>query len=201
MSLYINKWNKGFTLIEILIAISILSIILAAVYSTFFLAYKAINDVDEAMIKMQEVRTALDILRREINSSVYESENKKTFLKIIDRDFKGKPANEISFTTFSFLMPGITEVSYYVDEKDSKLVLFKGIKQALNEGKGETAEIIEGIEGFSVEAKYNDNWVKTWNTDINGSLPEELRVSLSVGIKGESITLSEIVKPYIGKNL
>lgn len=201
--IYINKktYNSGFTLIELLIAISILSIILTAIYSTFFLSYKAINDVDEAIIKMQELRTALDILRREINSAVYESGYNKTFFKIIDKDFKGKSANEVRFTTFSVLIPGISEVSYYVDERDSKLILHKKIKSIFNREDGQATDIIEDIDEFSVEARYNDKWVKTWDTEINKSLPEELRITLSVNIKGESLKLSEIVKPYIAKSL
>lgn len=203
MSSYISMKtnNNGFTLIELLIAISILSIILTAVYSTFFLTYKAINDVDEAMVKMQEVRTALDILRRELNSAFYEPGDSKTFLKIIDRDFKGKSANELIFTTFSFLTPGVTEVSYYVDERDSRLILFKKINSILKKGNEENADLIEDIEEFSVEARYNDRWIKTWDTEINKSLPEELRITLSIKIKGESFKLSEIVRPLVGKNL
>jgi general secretion pathway protein J len=192
----------GFTLIEILIAVAILSIVLAALYSTFFLAHKAIDGMDEAMVKLQESRRALDILKCELDSA-YVSADKHTFFRISDRDFFGKGASQLDFTTFSTLRPGLSRISYYVEEKDGKMDLLKKVESPYSPA-GETKgfAIIEDLSGFTVEAKYdNDTWVRTWDTEINRGKPLEIRISLSMAIKGRQVTLSDISAPKIGGSI
>lgn len=191
--------KKGFTLIEILVAVAILSVILAAIYSTFFLTHKAIEGMDESMLKLQESRKAIDILRCELDSSYSDGNDANTFFTIQDRDFYGKPASQLSFTTFSTLRPGLSKISYYIEEKDGKLNLLKKIGSPYGMEDTEGVDIIEDLEGFSIEAKYNDSWVKTWDTGVNRTQPEEIRIGLTFTIKGKKITLSDVSKPRIGR--
>ena len=53
--------KKGFTLLEVLIAVAILSIVLTALYGTFFMSSRAMEDMDESTTKLQESRKAIDI--------------------------------------------------------------------------------------------------------------------------------------------
>ena len=193
--------KKGFTLMEVLIAVAILSIVLAALYSTFFLSHRAIEGMDESMLKLQESRKAIDILRCELDSSYYDGKEVNTFIKIQDRDVYGKQASQISFTAFSTLRPGLSRVSYYIEDKDGKLNLLKKIGSPYSKEETEGVDIIEDLEGFNVEAKYNDTWVKTWDTDVNKAKPEEIRIGLTMMIKGKKVTLSDIAKPRIGRSL
>jgi general secretion pathway protein J len=194
--------GKGFTLIEILNAVAILSIVLAALYSTFFLAHKAIDGMDEAMVKLQESRRALDILKCELDSA-YVSTDKHTFFRMTDRDFFGKGASQLEFTAFSTLRPGLSRISYYVEEKDGKMNLLKKVDSPYNpSGETKGFAIIEDLSGFTIEAKYNDDtWVRTWDTDINRGKPLAIRISLSMAIKGRQVTLSDISAPKIGGSI
>jgi prepilin-type N-terminal cleavage/methylation domain-containing protein len=208
MGLFLNKDKKkgGFTLIEILISISILSIVLAAIYSTFFLTHKAVTWMDKTVLKIQEARKAIDILRRELDSVYYYSNDKNTFLKIETQDVYGKQAAQISFTTFSILKPGISKISYYIEYKDGKLNLFKKIESPYfnkNNPHSETqgVEIIEGLEAFTVEALYNGRWVKTWDTEINKGIPDEIRISLSFKMQNTLMTLFDLSRPKIGRSI
>ena len=219
MSLFLNKRqaNTGFTLIEVLIAVGILSVVLAAIYSTFFLSHRAVEGMDESMLKLQESRRAIDILRRELDSAFYTGEDRNTFLKIQDRDIYGKQATQLTFTALSPLMPGLSRISYYIDDKNGKLNLFKKVESPYtNEnnplsspfskgGRGgfsdEGVDIIEDIEAFSVETMYGDQWVKTWDTDISKGIPDEIRISLSVIINGNKMTIFDVAKPRVGKSV
>jgi general secretion pathway protein J len=203
MSLSLNsrKHSHGFTLIEILIATAILSIILAALYSTFFLSFRAIEGMDESMTKLQETRKAIDILRRELDSAYHDEHEEKTFLKILDRDVYGKPAVQLVFTAFSTLRPGLSKISYYIEEHEKKLTLLKKLESPFRAEETEGVDIIEDMEGFAVEAKYNDQWVKTWDTEINKNMPDEIRISMTVMVKGQKVTLSEISRPRYGRSL
>ena len=197
MSSYSNR--KGFTLLEVLIAVAILSIVLGAIYSTFFLSNRAMQGMDESMTKLQESRRAIDILRRELDALYHDKTREDTFLKIVDKDNYGKQATRLDFTAFATQMPGLSRISYYVEEKGGKNILFKQMGAAFNNKEREASDIIDDLEEFSIEAKYNDAWVKTWDTGISAKIPEEIRISLSVIIHGKKVTLSDISKPMCGR--
>lgn len=200
MSLYLSKdERKGFTLLEVLIAVAILSIVLGAIYSTFFLSNRAMEGMDESMTKLQESRRAIDILRRELDALYYKETREDTFLKIVDKDNYGKQASQLEFTAFSTLMPGLSKISYYVEEKDRKQILYKKIGSSFGKEEAEGTDIIDDLEEFSIEAKYNDAWVKTWDTSVTKKRPEEIKISLSVMIHGKKVTLSDISRPMYGK--
>lgn len=200
-SSFIILGKCGFTLIEVLIASAMLSIILTTVYSTFFLSYRAIEGADESMLKLQESRRAIDILRRELDSAFYSGNDGNTFLKIQDRDIYGKQAAKLTFTTFSILRPGLSMISYYIEDKDGKLNLFKKVESPYSKEETEGVDIIEDVEAFTVEALYNDKWVKTWDTDITRSKPDEIRISLSVMIKGRKVDLFDISRPMVERSI
>jgi general secretion pathway protein J len=203
MSLFSNnrQANTGFTLIEVLIAVGILSVVLAAIYSTFFLSHRAVEGMDESMLKLQESRRAIDILRRELDSAFYTGEDRNTFFKIQDRDIYGKQATQLTFTAFSPLGPGLSRISYYIEDKNGKLNLFKKVESPYTHEKTEGVDIIEDIEAFSVETMYGGQWVKTWDTDISKGIPDEIRIGLSVIINGNKMTLFDVAKPRVGKSV
>jgi prepilin-type N-terminal cleavage/methylation domain-containing protein len=198
-SSFIIRSNYGFTLIEVLIAAAILSIVLAAVYSTFFLSHRAIEGMDESMVKLQESRRALDILKRELDSAVFIGDDKSTVFKMQDRDVFGKQTSQLSFTTFSILRPGISRIVYYIEDKDGKLNLYKKVESPYKNEETEGVDIFEDLEDFTIEAKYNNQWVKTWDTDITKGTPDEIRISLSVMVKERKVTLFDLSKPRIGR--
>lgn len=196
-----NSRREGFTLIEVLIAVAILSIILAAIYSTFFLSHRAIEGMDESMLKLQESRMAIDILRRELDSAFYREKESNTFLKVEDRDIYGKQAAQLTFTTFSPLRPGLSKISYYIEDKDGKLSLFKKIDSPYSKEETEGVDIIEDLEAFTVEAKYNDKWVKTWDTEIIKDKPNEIRIGLTIMIKGKKVTIFDVSQPRVDRSV
>jgi prepilin-type N-terminal cleavage/methylation domain-containing protein len=194
---------NGFTLLELLLSMALLSIILAALYSTFFLSHRAIDGTDESLLKLRECRAIIDTISREVESVLYSQTNKKCVFAIQDRDIYGKQASQFAFTSFSPLRPGLSLISYFVEEKDGTMTLYKKVNdpyKPADENNG--AELIENIEAFSVEAKDNKGeWVKTWDASNTGKVPEELRVTVTVKIKDKPVTLYETVQPKIGTTL
>ena len=184
---------------EVLVAVTLLSVILAAIYSTFMLSHRAAEGMDESLLMTQEARKALDILKRELDAAVYRGDDALTLLKIQDRDIYGKQTTLLTFTTFSPLRPGLSRISYYVEEKDKRLCLFKKVSSLSEADATEGIDIIEDLASFTVEAQYNDTWVKTWDTDINKSVPDEIRISLSFMAKGREVTFFDVSLPRVDK--
>ena len=201
--LFKGQFRSGFTLIEVLVSVAILSIVLASIYGTFFLSHRAIEGMDESMTKLQESRRALDILKRELDSAVFipDPDNGKTFFRMQDRDIYGKQASQLTFTAFSVLRPGLSRIAYYIEDKDGKLYLYKKVESPFGKQETEGVEIIEDLDAFAIEVRYNDKWIKIWDTDINKNMPDEVRISLSMMIKGRKVTLSDVSKPMYDKHV
>lgn len=193
-----NCAQGGFTLIELLIATALLSIILSAIYGAFFLSHKAMAGLDESLVKLQECRTALDVMGRETESLLYRPGNSYSLFKIEDKDFYGKSASRLTFTAFSPLSPGISLISYYVEEKDGGLTLFKKMDNVYRTVTAKGTELIEGIESFTVEVKDGNRWVRTWNTAETGRPPAEVRITIVSRIKDKPVSFFDTVRPKIG---
>ncbi|MBI4699057.1 MAG: prepilin-type N-terminal cleavage/methylation domain-containing protein [Nitrospirae bacterium] len=207
----------GFTLLEVLISLTLLSIILGAVYSSFFTVSRAIERFNGVSMKYHEARTALDIMRREVEAAILrqaQATNRDekiigTKFVIEDKDYFGKQASRLDLTAFSSKGMGLNTVSYYIEEKDGILTLlkreFSGLQpdseETKEENPGYVSEVIDKIEGFSVDTLFNDQWVKTWDTKTTGHMPEIVRLSIEFNDNRKKVKLTEYARPMVGKQL
>jgi len=183
-----------------LLAIALLSIVLVALYSTFFLSQKATEGAGDTLVRLQEGRMALDTLRRELASAVFSRSNQFTLFVMKDMDIYDKKVSTLSFTAFSTYIPGLSNIEYYIEEREGRLVLMKKINPYWNidiNMKG--TEIIEDVYGFTVESLYNGQWVSIWDAGETGKVPDELRVTITVRVRDKLIPLFEIIRPGTGK--
>lgn len=199
----INK-RAGFTLLEVLISITLLTVVLGAVYSSFFMVQKAVKRFDDVSLKYQEARTVLDMMRREIEGSYLTHQLKditknKTIFLAKDRDIFDKKASELYFTTSSSRDGNINIVAYTVEDRDKSLVLLKMEAPAINIStifsKLQKAELMENINGFSVEMFVNDKWVRTWDSSQTDSRPDIVRISIEFDDSGNNVKLTEYARP------
>jgi prepilin-type N-terminal cleavage/methylation domain-containing protein len=206
----ISLGRGGFTLLEILISIAIMSIILVALYSTYLLAHKALFDVDKSLVKLQEARAFADIMKREIEASLYSQDNTYCVFKMHDRDFYGKQASSLTMTTSSPLMKGLAKINYTVEERDGVLIITKSMVSAITQASEETrVDLLEDIESFTLQAKYQDAWVKTWDSSLSKRTPDEVKLTLTMRMtereketrSGPSFSISETAKLRIGSTL
>lgn len=192
--------NHGFTLIEVLISLTLLVIILGAVYGSFFTVNRAFDRFDNASLKYHETRMVLDTIRREVESSIFKDMEKTPFV-IKDRDRFGKTVSELLFTTLSLKNNLPIKVTYFIDDKDGVFRLLKKETLAIQTSDGFTTELIDNIKGFTVETLFNDKWVKTWDTGITNKPPEIIRVTIEFDDEGRDVKLTEYARLMIGKRL
>ncbi len=195
--------SRGFTLIEVLIAFSLISVILVVTYRAFFLSHRASQEMDNTVLKLEEVRNCLDIMRREIEATYFDPKSRvENAFKIEDRDFYGQQASKITFSTFCSVRPGVAMVSYRAAQNGKKLTLFKDFPQFYaGEKDNISTEFLEGIESFTVEVPFQGEWIRTWDALENGGLPGQIRISIGASIGKRAITLTEVALPRAGKRL
>ena len=110
--------TSGFSLLEVLIAPTIISIVLTALYTTFLLSHKAVDAMEGSVLRLQEMRNVMDTLRRELESSYYSEESSYTIFRTEDRDSYGREASRLTFTSYSSVRPAISRITYIEDEKE-----------------------------------------------------------------------------------
>ena len=195
--------KRGFTLLEIILAVSVLAIVATMIYGGF--SQTALNkarieeDVDHSRI----VHMTLERMARELTMAFVSTHvNPSLDLRVVDTAFIGKDNGKddrIDFTSFSHRRlyrnareSDQNEISYFVTEHPDDpgvLVLARREQNRIDEDPrrgGKSQILVENIEEFNVE--YFDpllsDWVQTWSTEDvfaqPNRLPTQVRIRLSV---------------------
>ena len=73
-----NTWrNKGFTLLEVLVALLLLVILSGALYGTYFSLMRGRETAMAKMDARRELSVTLDQLRRELSAAFYNTQNQR----------------------------------------------------------------------------------------------------------------------------
>ena len=193
----------GFTLLELLVAVALLVIIAAAVYGSYFSVIRGRDSATAGMEALRETTATLTLLRKEISSALYRSDDKKLSFVVEDRDQFGKPASNLAFSTLGMTRSGDTPssdlrvVSYRTREKEGKLLLARSEKELFFDIEPQQYPQMEALEGFLVECYDNGKWVRSWDTALNGKLPEAVRITLSVKDGDRTVSYRAIVRPRL----
>ena len=195
--------RRGFTLLELLVALALLVIIASAVYGSYFTVIRGRNDAVAGMEALRETTATLALLRKEISSALYRNGDKKLSFVVEDRDQFGKPASNLTLSTLGMTRSGDTPssdlrvVSYRMREKEGKLLLARAEKELFLDLEPQQYPQMEDLEGFLVECQDNGKWVRSWDTALNGKLPEAVRITLSVKNGDKTISYRAFVRPRL----
>ena len=203
----VTSSNRGFTLIEILIAVVLLGILSAALYGSYFTVLSARERASEGMEARRELGSTLDLIRREFAAAAFDPNDKHLRFIVEDRDNFGKPASTLEMTT---LIPssgegrkesGISAVRYRLEEKDKRFILTRREQDIFFESpdaKGYPQ--MERISDFLVECSNDGSkWDRSWDTALRGALPKMLRVTVHVLENGKPVEFYILAKSRLGR--
>ncbi len=193
--------SKGFTLLELLVALAVASIVLLATTTSLFNLSNARERADQLMEQQRALRNSLDLVRRELNSALFGTGNEKFRFQILDRDFYGKPASVLSFTTLAPPLEAAVsdqiQVIWQVEELGEKLRLVRSSREFFRNDDLESVDypLIEQVEGFLVECYDGSKWIRTWDTELTKGLPRLIRVTISVPQQDGIISFQVLASP------
>jgi general secretion pathway protein J len=189
--------NKGFTLLEIMIAVVLLGILTAALYGSYFTVMKARDRASGGMEARRELGGTLDLIRREFAAASFSRTDKRLRFIVEDRDHFGKPSSTLELTTVTPVSgqgrkeSGIVAVQYRMSDAGDRRILTRREQDIYFESKDAKAyPQMERITSFLVECYDGSKWIRSWDTALNGSLPKMLRVTVQVDEDGNKAEFS-----------
>ncbi|MCK4648963.1 prepilin-type N-terminal cleavage/methylation domain-containing protein [bacterium] len=185
------SWQHGFTLIEILIAVAIVSLILTIIYGSYASSIDTMNYTREKMDAFSMIRLTLNRMNDELTSSFISSDGHLKFVGEEGKvDFISSSHERIFKNSKEY---DLVEVSYFTGaaEEEESLFLWRREDRTPDDDVlegGEREKLMEGLEG--IEFKYYDGeeWRLEWDSKEEKELPQAVKVILKFPKKELSTT-------------
>jgi general secretion pathway protein J len=195
--------KRGFTLIEIMLAISVLALVGTMIYGGF--SQTALNKarIEQDVNQSRIIHMALERMARELTMAFVSTHvNPSLDLRVVDTAFIGSDNgsdDRIDFTSFSHRRlyrnareSDQNEISYFITEHPDEpgvQVLARREQNRIDDDPrrgGKSQILVENVKEFNLE--YFDplltDWVETWDTEDvlaqPNRLPTQVRIRLSV---------------------
>lgn len=168
--------RNGFTLLEILVALAIASMVIGSAYTLLFTVKKGTAGIYEKMREKEKAFNLLSMVRKEVESIYYSRDIDYTGIKIEEKDFYGKPASRLTFTCF--FREGIKVISYAVEEdEDNRLNIIKTISDVIKGGKPVKITVLKDVEGFRAQV-LDEGYDKVYDSTKLKKVPKDVKISL-----------------------
>jgi len=195
-----NGVKKGFTLVELLVGVTIFAIVAACVYTSLYLGIKVFKSEENQDLKLQEAILTLDQMAQRIRSSFINPENEEIrFMGTEDRlDFFSVSTNGDLERMVFYLEPAQEDGLFFLYQSRCKYT----------ELGDETLTKVELIHSKvrGLKFSYFNKKDKIWHADW----PDELRlpelVKLEVGFnrqnkKEDTVNLAKYVYPMCSQQI
>lgn len=192
------RFAEGFTLIEMMVAVALSSIILLMIHSMHRSIIYSIKDMSGIAEFYENINMVTHRMDRDISSVLIVADNKKLFLKGGTTSFDaGK--GELHFVTVmksdqymgssvssAVSAADVREVGYFL-RKDPLIddLFFLVRREAVQyddspDSGGTETVILENVEDVTFEFIEAGNWETKWDTADNGRFPKAVKTTLKV---------------------
>lgn len=182
------RMERGFTLIEILLAVALSALLLTVVYWTYFSINRSIVAATEDQEAFETGRTLSELLKRDIRAI----NGVKYPLLAKNVEIQGDRFGQLEFVT-NALSPTepqrFRRVQYVLVMTDSegKVMVRKEstdlddlIDKPPVDNPPKVFEISRIVTGFFVEFYDGAQWVQTWDSGASATLPKQIRATIDV---------------------
>lgn len=191
-----QRADRGFTLIEILIAISILAVVLTTIYGMFSSVTSVSDRLEADSAEYHRARVIFDRLGRELRGT-YDPPGAQQHVFHSGTSPEGEVFLELTTSAVSPLSDvgtGIALVRYTLAadrERGDGLVLLRSerpwhMKTSATSQEG-MMRFVPGIDGMVLRFYANGDWTEGWDAN-NAGLPELVEITLQLGGSGRQTT-------------
>lgn len=178
--------EKGFTLVEILVAISIGAILLTTIYGVFSSVSGARDRLEAVGEEYHQARVLYDRMASEIRSGYFNTASKQTRL-VGSSNTQGHPFLEFSTTLSTPLFGGrpggISLVRYEQLEMEREVRLYRNEWPLLNaQSEQDPQLLITGLKTFSLRYFDGSDWQDEWDSRQMGALPKMIELTVEVEV-------------------
>ena len=197
--------EKAFTLLELLVAMSIMAVITAALYSTLHLAFRAKDSVDRLISPIAAANAVFDVIRSDLACAVDPSMN-------LSGPFVGEEAaisdnSSISFYTSNYMSEDdeiacdIYQVEYALEKYDQweGYALVKNSSTNLlsqSEVVSQTEVLCRGVYSLDIEYYDGVSWTTSWDSEnmTYTLLPPLVKITMEMLAKSDDSREQETVR-------
>jgi general secretion pathway protein J len=189
----------GFTLVEILLSLAILSVVLLLLLSAFTGAARSREALSARSREFRQIRIALDRIGTDLQGAFSSSIREDSALTCKEDQLSGNPAATLVFTAFQIPETGggrppasVVKIKYYprVGADGASMELHReqaDLPFVENKIPLREALLAEGLKGFRVELYDGSAWIKEWPAPgkAKTALPKKAAVTL-VDARGDT---------------
>jgi general secretion pathway protein J len=208
----LQRKYQGFTLMELMIALSIMGIIVTLIWGSFSKTFDTSEFVQSVQQKYHNVRVAMTRIADEISMAfLYFSKDPNIRAKTLFVGEDGNPGDRLTFTSFSHMRmvrdcneSDQNVLTYYLERSEDKPGTYNLMRMEKNriydeetnigEEKGVSLILAEDVTSFQLEYldEQQDMWVEEWDSrsvEKADRLPRMVKVSITIiDEKGEEVT-------------
>jgi len=200
----------GFTLLEILLALSVLSVILLLLLSAFTGAARVRETLSSRSREFRQIRLVLDRVGTDLMGAFATTAREESALSLREDQLSGMPAATLTFTAFQlpdgdgghppaeivkiryFPRIGADGVTLELHREQSDLPFIENRIPSRESG------VAEGLRGFRIELYDGTTWVKEWPAGgKKTTLPKKVAITL-MDARGEAYR-REVPIPLAGQ--
>lgn len=180
----IARNSKGFTLIEIIIAMGLSSLLLLVLYSVYFSINRTVEAAGEGQDVRETERVLIELLKRDLRGTVLEA--RYPFVSRIS-DVAGVRNSNLQFASTSMLGTnrfGVSKVGYNLVKTDKGEPVL--LRQESDDPWEDLARSSSGYEisrivtSFRLSFYSGAEWVEEWDSKASKSLPSQIRIALTI---------------------
>ena len=182
--------NKGFTLLEILLAIALSALLLVTVYSAYFSIARAVYTTLETQELLETGRILLEMVKRDIRGisgtrfplvSTVEEINGKSVTNIVFVTSTAGSANALTWSKVGYTL---------TQDRQGQWVFIKKAAKNPNDNLDEIGTVFEVsrlVNSFRLSFFDGTQWVDQWDSRSTGKLPKQVRISVELSDEKKNV--------------
>lgn len=172
--------QKGFTLLEVLVAIALASLLLTSIYGVFSTSSIAKEQVEKKSSALHLVRVLSDRLDRELLGLALNNHAGKAILTGGTND-RAEPYLELLTSSSGGPQPGMRWVNYRLGpDQDERVTLWRSEKSLNAQTEAAEERLAQGIDRLAFSFFDGTNWRNSWDGLADGRpILVQLEIELS----------------------